>query len=692
MLSFKELSLRNFLSFGANETIVDLNTMGSTLIIGENVDTSSNNGAGKSTILGGISFALYNKTLENISKDKMINKTNHTKTTLMEVSLTFTRDDKEIKIYRSRGSSSSTILTEDGIDITPDSVDHVNKKIVELVGLSFDLFSRLIMFRGSDTPFLDLPVASQRLTIEELFNITLLTEKALLLKEKNKQTELDITILQTLIKSEEQAKSLHEKQLKEAEDRILKWESEKELSIAKLDGEIQKLLSIDFDKELLKIQDIKDLSILLDGKKDEKVSILDKKKPIADEKKPIMEEKKILSDQKKIVIAEIEILKIDKQKIIDKSKKINNEILLLEKDIERAEKDEIKVTHELTHLTSTTGAICPFCSQEIKNAEQLAKKIDDLSKNKEKNKEDMVTLLTLKSEKVLAIESISTDDIEDKINNTSKGLLKFDSPDLLLDERLLEIDKKLGGLENDIEVVELSIKGLEKQISDKTTQLTYKNEIEIIKVQSSDAQLKIRMGEIAASVNPHTEAYISILSSTVKEIEYDKLNIFKKELEHQKFLLKLLVDNNSFVRRKIIQKTIPFMNTRLNEYTSHLGLPHIVKFDTDMTASVLEYGRELDFGNLSSGEKKRVNLALSLAFRDVYHHIHEKIDILFFDEPDGGSMDPSGVDALIKLLKKKSRDENIKTFVIMHRPECSGRFDREMTVKKQGGFSSISVT
>lgn len=46
-LRFKELQIRNFLSFGNQTTTIDLSDFGSTLIIGENVDANSNNGAGK---------------------------------------------------------------------------------------------------------------------------------------------------------------------------------------------------------------------------------------------------------------------------------------------------------------------------------------------------------------------------------------------------------------------------------------------------------------------------------------------------------------------------------------------------------------------------------------------------------------------------------------------------------------------
>jgi DNA repair exonuclease SbcCD ATPase subunit len=123
-------------------------------------------------------------------------------------------------------------------------------------------------------------------------------------------------------------------------------------------------------------------------------------------------------------------------------------------------------------------------------------------------------------------------------------------------------------------------------------------------------------------------------------------------------------------------------------YTKETGLPHVVKFDDDMSCTVSEYGRELDFGNLSGGEKKRVNLSLSLAFRDVLHHLHARVNCLFIDEIDG-SLDGSGVENIFKLLKQKTRDEGLGLWIISHRPEAVGRFDRSIIIRKEHGFSRI---
>jgi ABC-type multidrug transport system ATPase subunit len=116
----------------------------------------------------------------------------------------------------------------------------------------------------------------------------------------------------------------------------------------------------------------------------------------------------------------------------------------------------------------------------------------------------------------------------------------------------------------------------------------------------------------------------------------------------------------------------------------------MVSFNPDMSCTISEYGRELDYGNLSGGEKKRLNFALLSAFRDMLHHLHSCVNILFIDEVDAGAIDSLGVDAIIRVIKEKAKEEkDIGIWVISHRPECIDKFDREMTITFSNGFSSI---
>ena len=128
---------------------------------------------------------------------------------------------------------------------------------------------------------------------------------------------------------------------------------------------------------------------------------------------------------------------------------------------------------------------------------------------------------------------------------------------------------------------------------------------------------------------------------------------------------------------------------KLQQYLADLGLPHTVEFTHELTAVINQFGHPLDFGNLSNGQRARVNLALSLAFRDVLQQLHSKINVCMFDEVLDVGLDTVGVQAAAKMLKRKARDENLSLYIISHRDEINAAFDTVMTVQMQKGFSYI---
>ena len=194
------------------------------------------------------------------------------------------------------------------------------------------------------------------------------------------------------------------------------------------------------------------------------------------------------------------------------------------------------------------------------------------------------------------------------------------------------------------------------------------------------------------SVNPFTEQIEALKKDGIQQISFDKMNELVKLKDHQEFLMKLLTNKDSFIRKKIIDQNLTFLNHRLAFYISNIGLPHAVEFKSDLEVQISMYGKEFDFDNLSRGERTRLILSLSWSFRDVFESMNDKINLLFIDELLDVGLDGSGVEASLAILKKMSRDNKRNIYLISHREELMGRVSNVMKVIKEGGFTSIEST
>jgi len=178
----------------------------------------------------------------------------------------------------------------------------------------------------------------------------------------------------------------------------------------------------------------------------------------------------------------------------------------------------------------------------------------------------------------------------------------------------------------------------------------------------------------------------------LQEISFDTINKHTKIMEHQKFLLDILSSKDSFVRKKIIDQNLSYLNARLTSYLDKIGLPHQVVFKNDLSVEITELGRELDFGNLSRGEANRLILGLSFAFRDVWENLYQSINTLFIDELIDSGLDTLGVENSIAILKDMSRRRHKSIWLVSHREELAGRVPNILKVVKENGYTSYSST
>jgi DNA repair exonuclease SbcCD ATPase subunit len=203
-------------------------------------------------------------------------------------------------------------------------------------------------------------------------------------------------------------------------------------------------------------------------------------------------------------------------------------------------------------------------------------------------------------------------------------------------------------------------------------------------IENLTNQLEAKLAEL----DPYAEQITEMETQAVQEIEYNNINELVNVREHQDFLLKLLTNKDSFIRKRIIDQNLTYLNVRLSQYLDRIGLPHTVKFNNDLTVTIEELGRELDFDNLSRGERNRLILSLSWAFRDVWESLYQQINLLFIDEVIDTGMDSSGVENSLAILKKMAREGHRSVWLVSHKDELAGRVNNVLNVVKENGFTT----
>jgi len=348
-------------------------------------------------------------------------------------------------------------------------------------------------------------------------------------------------------------------------------------------------------------------------------------------------------DELQQAITQFMAVDIDAEIALHKSKKevddLNAEYRALVKELNTLDKDVIDSTKLLARLDKVLSAsvekICPTCNQEMdkETHEQVHNEYLEQQKD-EKNR---------LSEKVSKREEVKT------LAETVKSITP-DLPTTFYDT-------------------------VDEAYSHKTTLSNLGNSLET---------------ELATS-NPYTEQIESLKKDGLQEIDFTKMNDLVKLREHQDFLLKLLTNKDSFIRKKIIDQNLAYLNHRLSHYLTEIGLPHQVKFKSDLEVEISMYGKEFDFDNLSRGERTRLILSLSWAMRDVFESMNDKISLLFIDELIDSGLDTSGVEAALAILKKMSRENKRNIFLISHRDELVGRVSNVLKVIKEGGFTTLET-
>ena len=690
MIIVKTLTLKNFLSIGAVTQTVNFNNQDLTLILGENLDLGGDgakNGTGKTSILQGLSYSLFGGGINNIKKDNLINRTNGK---AMVVTLSFSVDDIEYRIERGRKPTflkfyvnDQEMASEETNDSQGDSRE-TQDAIEKVLHMSSDMFRHIVGLNTYNEPFLSLKANDQRVIIEQLLGVTILSEKADAIKILNKQTKDDIQQEEYRIRALEEANKRIGEQIENLKRRQRLWQTKHDEDLNKLVNEYDGLSKIDITVEL---QSHKDRSIYLSclEKKNNYDNLVAKQSVW---KKTRFEEIKALGERLQVLNAidiESELqahkdLAVYKQEVI-KQKALDKELKRINSDLEKENKISEKLANEIETLKENK---CYACNQDFHDDNHKSVLSAKWSAFKAScDREDQLAVERNATEKLTWVD-IETSPVTHY--KTESEAIKHSYTVINLK---IEIESKRQ--EEDPYILQIIDISADEIVCGDEPVTHYKTESEAIKHSSRVESLLDQIANKHDETDPYIDQISEMEREAIQTVSFDHINELTRIMQHQEYLLDLLTNKKSFVRKKIIEQNLTYLNSRLSFYLDAMGLPHTVVFQNDLTVEITELGRESDFDSLSRGERTRVILSLSFTFRDVYESLYSPINVLFVDELIDNGLDTIGVENSIALLKDIARRRNKSVWLVSHRDELTNRVSSVLKVIKENGFTSYEI-
>ena len=379
---------------------------------------------------------------------------------------------------------------------------------------------------------------------------------------------------------------------------------------------------------------------------------------------------------------------------IEAAKKSNEKIQLSITGLETRQKawytqqkdDCVKITQSITELQSVD------IEKELEQHAKLKVYDEQSAKIKSLNKEKA----TLETAVVQADKSVTkySKEVEQLKNKTCPACEqelhthKHEEMTAGAEKNLVDAQTYLDKVSNDYAVV---VSELETIGDINGRPKIYYDSLEAaLKHQNNLASLESALSTRQVEVDPYQEQIDDLKHTAIQDISWDNINAITTLKDHQEFLLKLLTSKDSFIRKKIIDQNLAYLNNRLTYYLDKMGLPHQVNFQNDLSVEITQLGQDLDFDNLSRGERNRLILGLSWSFRDVWESLYQNINLLFIDELIDNGLDSAGVESALSVLKKMARERNKNIFLISHKDELIGRVTNVLKVIKENGYTSYS--
>lgn len=633
-MKFLEVTMRNFRVY-EKEQKVELDKQGLVAVQGVNKDSNGfrSNGAGKSSFLEAIIYCLYGKLSDGKTGDSVINNKVGNN---MKVTFTFSIKDNVYRIERYRKDKdfkNKTLLFLNDKEITKSSVKLTNEAIEEITHLKLETLLNSIMFGlGNKVKFTEATDKDKKEILEGIANISIYKQAYDVAKEELDEVKEKINnltnqsqVIQTRLDGYSSQKALYLSQ----KDQYDKYLSQLDNNVLTTKNDFEAFMS---ENSLHSIEELEDNYYSIE-------------------------------EDKKVIQAKLANMSNNSQ-AQQKYASIQQQVQYDEQQSSTLTSDIQDKKEKILKLYNSDNPVCEYCGSEL-DVEHKKKEIIRLG---DIIKDDTSKLTTLTT-------SITA----------SKKDMKELEPVILQEQKDKESYNQNLKLLNDYNTKQNAL------VSLSNTAKALKKDIESAKAEKANPQ------QFTLTSDKQLDTDIANAKNDLKNMQ----ELLEKHKQEQKDLEDVeAVYSNKGVISHVLDLVMPYINEQANYYLSELTDNSIhIDIDTQSEAKNGNVSEKLNIkvdnlngGNEyslnSTGEKKRIDLAISLALQDyVMTNTSTKTNLIAYDEVFDG-LDDIGIQRIMHLLKERIKD--IPTvFVISHNDKLQELFESTLLVTKQEGLSTI---
>lgn len=637
-MKFKTLSIENFMAVGKES--LSLDNRGLILIQGENKDDTSqnSNGAGKSTIVDALCWALYGQTARGESGDSIVNRTAG-KNCCVSIVVEDGEDEYEIKRHRKYTKKKNILeVIKNGKEDLTKGTDKLTQELVtQIMGCSYDVF-RSSVYAGQDAQ-IDLPAMTDKFlkqVVEEAAGIDRLQNAHELAKKKRDEKVKAFDAVERERFAEEMTINESDFHLEQAEKKVKEFEEKREDEVKKFE------FRIDSKKK-------KAAALIKEIKAVDHVALQAEYETIVNRVADTEWQKK--REGLRIAERQAETSLRDKQ----------HELKSLKAELAKAKS-------KITNSEALAGTPCDECgkphtAEDMKDVIVAAKK--QIAEQLPKAKAMTVEVETLSKTLQDATDALSAHEASVTVTDEEKA--RRDA----LKAQLESYQKSLSEAKSIKSEIEADINSMNET---KAAKNEHEDTLKKIKERVSDA--KKSMAELQTKLDTLTKG-IRVAEGVVE------------------------VYSNTGVRAHILDTVTPYLNARTADYLSQLSDGNLEAIWTTLSSTSKGELREKfniavssktggeKYNLLSGGEKRKVRLATNMALQDlVSSRASKPLDLYIGDEIDH-ALDVSGLERLMALLEAKAKTQG--TVLVVSHNELSDWIRDSLTIVKEGGYSRFET-